>query len=702
MIDLKYLFSPHSLAVVGASTKEHSVGRSVLDNLRLFGFKGPLFPVNPKTDNIDGLKCYPNLSAIGQKIDLAIIIVPALSVATVLREAGILGIRAAIIISAGFKDAGRNDLEREINLIAKQYHIAVLGPNCLGMIIPSLKLNASFTTLMPKPGALAVLSQSGALGTSILDNDNHLHLGFSLFASVGNKAVLDEADFLQYLRADKSTEVIGIYAENLARPRKLAPLIKKLSCGANPKPVVVLKSGRTLAGASASSSHTGAIAGNDAVYEAFLKQSGAIRARNTTEFFDYLQIFSKNKLQTSDRLAIITNAGGPGVLAIDTASESSLSLAKLSLKTKASLSAILPPAASKHNPIDILGDASPERFRDVLEIVAADRGVHSILILLTPQSMTRVDEVAEFIIDWRRRSSKSLAVCFMGASLVSAAVDHLRLNKVATFDYPENAVKALGALASFSVNRSAILKRSKAPAPKLAKSAFAKVDKIFDQARKEDSLELPEFKALPVFEAYGLPVPDFLLIRNEREAKKASKHFSDAVALKIASVDILHKSEMSGISLDILPKNIPDAYSHLLARVKHRQADARIEGVLVAPMAEPGLAEMIIGAVKDPNLGHALMIGWGGIYTEIIRDAAFGLSPLSRDRINSMIDSLKISKILAGARGAKTADRESLVDIMLRLDALLRDFPDIKEIDLNPVIIREKGALVLDARILLS
>lgn len=698
--NLEKLFTPNTIAVVGASTREGSVGRAVFDNIINSGFKGNIFPVNPKTNKLGGHQCFATLSEIKQKLDLVIIVVPAILVPSVLREAGQLGIPAAVIISAGFKEANRADLELEINAIASTYGLAVLGPNCLGFINPRLQLNATFASLTPSAGGLALLSQSGALGTSILDYAQKLGLGFSIFASVGNRAVLDEADFLSYLQRDNQTKVIGLYAEQLSRPDQLSLVLDNLRRGKKAKPVIILKSGRTTAGANASSSHTGAIAGHDAVYDAFFREHGVIRAQGVADFFDYLQIFNYNQPQVAHNLAIVTNAGGPGVIAADAAAVAGLKLASLSSVTKKALIKLLPAAASHANPIDLLGDATPDRYRQALHLVGLDARVQSVLVIVTPQNMTEVDSLAEVIASWRRLISKPIAVCLMGSASMQTASSYLRKAGVAVFDYPENAVRALAALNMFA-RRPGSTVASKSLSPLKSKSRQT-VDKIFIQLKQSGRLSLAEYQSLPVLAAYGLPMPTFRLLTDDSSARAAAREFNTPVVLKIASADIIHKSEVGGVLLNVPAKDIPSARRRLLAAVKKKQPRAKIEGVLVTAMITSTGPELIIGAVKDFNLGHALMLGWGGIYAEIIQDATFALLPISRDKIKLMLASLKIGRVLAGARGSNASDVAAVSDILFKLNLLLHDFPEIKEIDLNPVVVKERGALILDARIVLS
>jgi len=706
MHDLKSLFSPRSIAVVGASTRPESVGRALFENLRLSGFKGKIFPVNPKVKRLGSLRCYSSLSEIQEKIDLALIAVPAILVPDILREAGRIKIKAAVIISAGFKEAGRNDLEQEIVRIAKHYHLTLLGPNCLGFIRPRNCLNATFASVSSTPGSLAFLSQSGALGTAFLDKAQSLSLGVSLFASVGNKAILDEADIINYLQTDKSTKVLGLYVEQFSRPEILGRAIRRFNRGAGARPVVVLKAGATAAGAQASVSHTGAMAGNDEIYQAFFRDNSIIRADSMSDFFDYLQIFTSNKIVSARRLAIITNAGGPGVLAADAASRRGLILSQLGRATLASLKKNLPAAASMANPIDILGDASPKRYLDTLKMILTDDAVESILILVTPQSMTKIEELAEILLKYRRSLSKPLAICLMGGASMSSASLSLRRAGLAVFDYPEQAVAALAVLADFyDKEKKKVSNVFQIKMPSISwpeKRAFERVTKIFAHLRSQGIKEIPEFQALEILRLYDLPVPKFFILRSQADAARARKIFSEPLALKIASYDILHKDEVGGVSLDVKPENLVGAYKDILARVKERKPGAAIEGVLVMPMVSSSLAELIVGSVSDSSFGHSLMIGWGGIYTETIKDVSFTLLPLTLEKIRRMLSTLSVGKILLGSRGQKPADFQSLVRLLFTLERLLFDFPEIKEIDLNPVAISADGLQILDARLILS
>ena len=699
MANLDFVFKPSSVAIVGASTKPGSVGNDIVKNLSQ-GFAGSVYPVNPKAEELYGLKCYPSLTAINVKVDLMVIVVPAAIVPTVLEEGGALGIKGAIIISAGFKEAGNFDLEKSVQDICLKYDIALIGPNCLGVINPSLKLNASFAAFTPSAGNVAFISQSGALCTAILDCATSMGIGFSKFISVGNKAVLDEAAILDYLERDDDTDVVAMYAEQLAEPERLMAKIKEMSHDAKPTPVVVLKSGKTSAGAGASASHTGALAGNDAAYAALFRQSGIIRANTSEELFDYIKVFSTNKVKSAARLAIITNAGGPGVLAIDATVQNGLTVATLSEKTKEVLKAALPSEANIHNPIDVLGDAKADRFQAAIEAALSDENVDAAVIILTPQSMTEVEATAQVIIAARDKFQKPITAAFMGEELVVPGLVTLKNNKIAAYSYPESAIKSLSALETFYQDTQSEIEE----VPELNDVDKEAVAKIFADTRANGIHSFPEASALAILEAYKLPVLVSRVARNREEAETIAKEIGKIMVLKIVSPDILHKSDAGGIMLHVAPEEAGAKFDEMMARVATNKPEAKLTGVLLVEMiTDPGI-ELILGSVQDPSLGDAIMLGLGGIYVEIIKDVVFGLNPLTRSDVRRMIDSLKSKKVLEGARGTKPSDKEAIIDCVLRLAKLLKDFPEIKEMDINPLFVLEagRGAKVLDARIVIE
>ena len=699
MPNLDFVFKPKSVAIVGASTKIGSVGNDLVKNLSQ-GFAGLVYPVNPKAEGVCGLKCYPSLSAISAPVDLMIIAVPAVIVPSILEEGGALGIKGAIIISAGFKEGGNVDLENSVRDICLKYDIALIGPNCLGIINPSLKLNASFAAFTPEAGNVAFISQSGALCTAILDCATSMGIGFSKFISVGNKAVLDEAAILDYLENDDDTDVVAMYAEQLAEPERLMAKIKQMTHDTKPTPVVVLKSGKTSAGAGASASHTGALAGSDAAYAALFRQSGIIRADTAEELFDYIKIFSSNKTQSAARLAIVTNAGGPGVLAIDATISNGLSVATLSDATKEALALVLPKEANIHNPIDVLGDAKADRFEVAISIVLSDENVDAAIIILTPQSMTEVVETAQVIIAARDKYNKPIAAAFMGQELVAPGLELLKNNKIAAYSYPESAIKSFSALEKFYLDT----KSKPESVTEFNDVDYDAVAKIFATARENGVYSFPEASALAILEAYRLPVLVSRVAHNREEAEAIAKEIGKIMVLKIVSPEILHKSDAGGIMLHVKPEEAGAKFEEMMARVAINLPEAKLEGVLLVEMILDSGIELILGSVKDPSLGDAIMLGLGGIYVEIIKDVAFGLNPLNRGDVLDMIGSLKSKKILEGARGGKASDKEAIVECVLRLAKLLHDFPEIVEMDINPLLVLEngKGAKVLDARIIIE
>lgn len=699
MPNLDLVFKPKSVAIVGASTKEGSVGNAIVKNLSQ-GFAGSVYPVNPKAEELYGLKCSPSLTAISAPVDLMVIVVPAAIVPTVLEEGGALGIKGAIIISAGFKEVGNADLEKTVQEICAKYDIALIGPNCLGIINPSLKLNASFAAFSPADGNVAFISQSGALCTAILDCATTMGIGFSKFISVGNKAVLDETAILDYLEKDTETDVVAMYAEQLAEPEKLMAKIKEMSHDAKPTPVVVLKSGKTSAGAGASASHTGALAGNDAAYAALFRQSGIIRANTSEELFDYIKIFSTNEVKSAARLAIITNAGGPGVLAIDSTIENHLEVATLSEATKEALKAALPAEANIHNPIDVLGDARADRFEAAINAALSDDAVDAAIVILTPQSTTEIAATANVIVSARNKFKKPIAAAFMGEELVTPGLEILKNNRIAAYSYPESAIKSLSVLEKFYQDTQSEIEEA---------HDFTDVDReavatIFAQAKANGINSFPEAHALAILEAYKLPVLVSRVAHTREEAENIAKEIGKLMVFKIVSPEILHKSDAGGIMLHVSPEEAGAKFDELMARVAINRPEANLEGVLLVEMVLDKGTELILGSVQDPSLGDAIMLGLGGIYVEIIKDVVFGLNPLTHADVNRMINTLKSKKVLEGARGNKPADREAIIECVLRLAQLLRDFPEIKEMDINPLFVLEegKGAKVMDARIVIE
>lgn len=698
-MNLNKIFYPKSIAIIGASTREGTVGNDIVKNLVNQKFAGKIYPINPKTDTLYNLVCYPSVSQIDDEIDLAIVVVPAIIVPEMMQEIANKNIKGVIIISAGFKEMGRIDLENKVKEICFKNDITLIGPNCLGVINPEIKMNSSFAMSMPNTGNLAFLSQSGALCTAVLDCAQSLGIGFSKFISVGNKACVDEVDFLKYFSEDKNTKVIAIYAEQLTRAQELIESVLKLA-KEKQKPIILVKAGKTNDGANASASHTGALGGSDAAYEALFKQSGIIRAESVSELFDFIQVFTNNPLPQGNRVAIVTNAGGPGVLATDEAILNNLVLAKLSEKTKNNLKQNLPEAANVNNPIDVLGDARADRYRVAMETVIKDEKVDSVVVILTPQSTTEIEATAQMLIETKKQNNKPIVTCFMGETTMVKAVAMMRTNGISVISFPEQAIKSLAALTKFSE----ITRENEIEQFEKIDVDTQKVIEIFNEARSQNITKFPEAQALKILEAYKFPLLKRKVATNVNEAIEIAKDLGTNLAMKIVSQDILHKSDIGGVILDIKTEEAGIKFTEMVEKIKTKLPNAKIEGVLLMEMAPKNGVELILGAKKDPALGQTIMVGLGGIYVEVFKDITFGIVPINKTDAKKMIDSIKVKKIFEGIRGGVALDVEILIETLGRLSKLLSDFPEIEELDINPLLIlpQGQGVKALDARILTS
>lgn len=700
-MNLNKIFNPRSIAVVGASSKLGTVGNDIVKNLVVEGYQGNIYPVNPHIPELYSLKCYPDIKSIGKRVDLVVIAIHANSVAEVVEEAGLCGAGSIVVISAGFKESGNPELETQIRGICEKYKMPLVGPNCLGVVNPHIKMNASFAVLMPHSGSVAFLSQSGALCTSVIDYANKLGIGFSKFVSLGNKAMIDEVAMLEYLMKDRDTKVIAMYTEELKNPQRIIEIVKKNNKGRHAKPVIAIKAGRSLAGATASASHTGALAGNDSAYEALFDQAGIIRAYRISELFQYVQVFQNNQLPNGSNVAIVTNAGGPGVLATDEMEIDGLNIAKFSEATNVGLRKVLPSEASIRNPVDLLGDAGADRYASALKLVVNDKNVDSLLVLLTPQSMTQVDATASAIIEIKNKTKKPFIVSFMGEDTVGAGVQKMLQAGVAAANFPEQAAKALVAMTRFAERK------------KISDGKFVTyrdvdrklVKKILTEAKNKGITKFPEAEAVKIFSAYKFPLLKSVLVTSRKEAEKSALSFKEKIVFKIVSPDILHKTDVGGVMLNITPDEAGDKYDEFITNVRKKASKAVIEGVLIEQMLdrERGV-EVILGASNDPSLGKMIMVGLGGIFVEVFKDVSFRLPPLTKNDIERMINKLKSKKIFDGVRGRSALDGDALIECVGRLCQLLADFPEIKELDINPLLVLPKGeeARVLDGRIVIN
>jgi acetyltransferase len=699
---LKSLFEPSSIAIVGASARQGAVGQAVFRNLLLNGFTGTLYPVNHRHHSIMGVKTYPSVAAIDDPVDLAILIVPAASVPAVLDDCAAKGVNSAVVISAGFKETGAEgrELELRVRQQAREAGIALLGPNCLGLINtdPKVSMNATFARSMAQPGNIAFMSQSGALCTSILDYAGTQNIGFSKFISFGNKADIDENDLLRYLGSDPQTQVILMYVEDLGNGLDFIHIAREITSEQERcKPILALKSGRTAEGARAAASHTGSLAGTDEVYDAVMAQAGVLRVDTVQELFDYAMAFANQPMPRHDRVAIVTNAGGPGIMATDACVRQGLKLAEFSDATRQTLQAALPPAASVKNPVDVLGDAQHDRYQSTLEAVLKDENTDGLIVILTPQNMTDIEEIARGVTALNLRYDKPILASFMGGADVAAGVRLLRQHGVPHYPFPEGAARVMRAMRTY---------RRWLDRPRTEERIFevnrAEVQRIFNRARSEGRNRLPELEAMQVLTAYGFPVLRSGLARCREEVAELGQQVGYPLVMKIASPDILHKTDIGGVRVGVTDlAAAEEVFDEMMNRARAKHPEANIWGINVQEMARRG-REVILGATRDPKFGPMVMFGLGGIYTEALKDVTFRLAPLRQLSARHMLEEIRGRRILEGIRGEAPADFDALQECLERLSQLVIEFPAIDELDINPLIAYEHGAAVADARIILG
>jgi acetyltransferase len=697
MTDLSKFFEPESIAVVGASRQPGKVGYTIVQNLIEAGFVGPIYPVNPQADEILGLRCYRTLADIPGEVDLAVIVIPARAVLAAIQDCADKRVSAAIVISAGFKEAGKDgaELEQQLVQLAQEKAIRMVGPNCLGVINTHRNLNASFAAGVPGKGSLAFISQSGAFGTAILDWALGAEVGFSKFVSLGNRADVDEAAVLDALEEDERTSVILAYLESVKDGKQFVTVAERTT---RSKPVVVMKAGRTAAGARAASSHTGALAGSEAAFQAAMRKCGVRRAHTVEEFFDYAIAFGSGRGMRHPNVAIVTNAGGPGVITADAIEQSQLKMANLSETSVQSLHDVLPAAANVHNPVDVLGDASPERYGQALRILLGDAGVDGVIALITPQAVTDVGDIARVIADAATGTDKPILAALIGGKSVAEGTRLLMRNHVPTYPFPERAVKALEAVYAHH-------RRLARPAPRVERleADSAAVRRVLDASLAAGRAELGEAEAREIVTAYGFRVPRSIEARTEAEAVEAAQQLGFPVVLKVSSPDILHKSDVGGVRLGLQDaEDVRRGCRDILEDVRRRAPKADVRGVLVQEMIRGG-REVILGVSRDPQFGPLVMVGLGGIYVEILKDVVFRLAPVSEEEAREMLSELKSYALLGGARGEKPADVEAIVKSIQRVSQLVVDFPQIAEMDINPLVAfpEGQGAVALDARMAL-
>jgi acetyltransferase len=697
-LKLEKILNPTSVAVIGASREPEKVGHRLLRNIVEGGFRGSIYPVNPNAEEILGLKCYKNVLEVPGEVDLAVLSVPAKLVPTVARECGEKGVRGLIVISAGFGETGAEGLrlERETVDVCKRYGMRLQGPNCLGLINTRQGLNATFAGAAPAKGRIALLSQSGALGSAMLNWALEKKLGFTYFVSLGNEADLSAADFLEVLAEDDETRVIGMYIEGTKNGQRFMDVCAKTS---RKKPVVVLKSGTTESGMKAVSSHTGSLAGSDTAFTAACRKAGIIRASNLEELFNLLRGFGSLPPMRGKDVLIFTNGGGPGILATDACEKASLEIPVMEEEILLELGKLLPPHASIHNPVDILGDADEKRYRSGLDIALSSSKIAGAIVIVTPQAMTPVREIASAIVEvCSRHPDKTVLPVFMGVT--GEPIEILEKNGLPNYEFPEAAALVLSGMYKYEQFRSS---------PESRPVTFEDIDhdqikRIIEGAKKEGRVRLTIEECMKVARACNIKTPDMIVARNADEAVEAAEHVGYPVAMKIVSPDIVHKTDLGGVVLRVArAEDVRKNYEEMVGRIRTTVPGSRIHGVMIQAMAPPG-KEVIIGAVRDPQFGPLLMFGLGGIYVDFLRDVAYALCPLSASEAEEMIRETKAHTLLRGVRGERASDVKSVVETILRISQVITEFSDILEMEINPLIVYEegKGCLAIDIRMTIS
>ena len=689
--------SPKSIAIIGASDKRGSVGATITSNI-MNGFKGIVYPVSPTRPTVFYKTAYKSVIDIPKPVDLAVIVINNLLVADVLEECGKKKVKGVIIITAGFKEVDEEGAKREQKLkdIAKKYKIQIIGPNCLGVmnLDPKTMMNSTFLKVTPKSGKIALVSQSGAICAALVEDASAQGIGFSAVISMGNKAAMSEVDILKMLADHNQTKVIVMYLEDMGDGQEFLKVCKNITKKLK-KPVLVLKSGRSPEGAKAAMSHTGALMGSDEIYDALLKQSGAIHVDTMEELFDYATAFSKQPLPSKGDLVIVSNAGGPAIISTDACSRLGIKMANIeSIRPK--INAVIPPWGSSRNPVDIVGDADFNRFSNVLDRVLAHPNVGSVISMCTPSGTLNYDKLAEVVVAMSKKHKKTMLASLMGLDEGITNREILAAGDVPYYTYAEGAIRTLAAMLKFAN----WIKTPEGKIPKF-KVDKLKAKKIFDKVKKEKRPNLLEEEGQEVLKAYGLPLPKSALAKTEADAIKIAKQIGYPVVMKIASPQIIHKSDAGGVKVNLTnDSEIKEAFKTIIANAKKYNKNAEIKGVLIVEMVKGG-KELIIGSKLEPGFGPVIMLGMGGIYVEVLKDVTFKLAPVTDKEADDMIASIKTQKLLQGVRGEKPSDIAKLSECIQRLSQLVTDFKEIKELDMNPVLVMEKGkgCKILDVRI---
>ncbi len=696
-MSLSSFFQPRSIALVGATDRAGSVGRAIWDNLHCFS--GPVFPVNAKRAEVGGVKAYPNVAALPEVPELVLIVTPASTVPQLVEEAGAAGVKAVVVISAGFKETGAEGarLEAEVQAAARRHGVRLIGPNCLGLMNPHAGMNATFASSMAQPGRVAFLSQSGALCTAILDWSHDQHVGFSAFVSTGAMADVGWGDLIRHFGVDPNTSSIVIYMESVGDDA--AAFLAAARAVAAQKPIVVIKVGRTAEASRVAASHTGAMTGSDAVLDAALRQSGVLRVDTIEELFDMAEVLAKQPLPAGRRLGIVTNAGGPGALATDALVLGQGELAELSAQTMSELNALLPASWSHHNPVDVLGDADAARFVQALRIVAKDAAVDGVLAILTPQAMTHPTSMAQEVARIAGEIVKPLLASWMGAQSVQKGRGILNAAGVPTYDYPDEAALAFVRMREHRLRLIWLSETQSAHADDDGE-ALPLVGDMIDAVLKSGRTLMTEQEAKQLLQVAGIPIVDTRAAYDEEEAIAAAEALGYPVVVKLLSSTITHKSDCGGVQLNLLnAAAVQQAWRLIYNNVTHLHGLAAFEGVTVQRMITQKGIELILGASTDAQFGPVLLIGAGGALVEVLQDRALALPPLNHALARRWVGQTRIAKVLPGVRGQPAVDLPALDDVLVKFARLVQHERRIVELDINPLLATPEGIVALDARV---
>ncbi len=702
MAELDLFFKPNSIAVIGASRSPDKIGYAIVRNIIDSGYKGEIYPINPKEEKILDLPVYSQVSDIKNIPDLVVISVPAALTEKVVEDCGKAGVKNLVVITAGFKEIGSEGLGKEKILISlcKKYSMRMMGPNCVGVMDTHTPINASFANGFPNKGNIAFISQSGAMLIAILDWSMTTGLGFSRFISLGNKAVLNEVDFIEDAGKDENTKVILCYIEDVVEGSRFMKVAKEVS---KQKPIIILKSGASQAGAQAATSHTGALAGSDIAFESAFKQSGVLRARTMEELFDLAASFATQPIPKGSRVAIVTNSGGPGIITTDSIEANGLDMARFTKETISALREKLPEESSLYNPVDVLGDANDERYRFTLEKVLADENTDTVIVLLSPTAVIDPETTAKTIVEMRNYfPDKAIFAVYMGGDSLAKGIKVLSKGGVPAFTFPESAVRSIKGMVSYAQTKK-ILEKRKETGFSLQAIDPTKVKAIFYDVLRNRRLVLLGSEAAEVAEAYGISAAPIKLAKNPQEAVNLANEFGYPVVMKIASPKILHKTDVGGVKVGLKSEEeVREAYSLIMDSVQGFFPRTPIFGIEVQKMMPKGI-EIITGISKDVQWGPLIAFGLGGIYVNLLKDVSFRLAfELSLQEIKDMLKETKAYTLLRGFRGEEPADIDAIVDCIARVTMLAIDFPEITEMDINPIFAYNKGVSALDIKITIS